>query len=115
MKDPRTHRRATTLHPGPRALDVAGQDRLVDDEFAIGGSEPLDGLEPDVGDRIEDPRIDRADGFLAFEGRQRVRDVVPDDVFRLGRQRRFNIVGVLGREVSIDDVQRFAPSFSPVG
>jgi hypothetical protein len=88
---------------------VAGQYRFVDDERAVGRSESLDGLEVDVWDRIEDPRIDRADRLLPLEGRQRVRDVVPDDVIRIGRQRRLDVVGVLGREVPIDDLQRSPP------
>jgi len=109
MEDPGTNRCATTVHPGPRTLDMAGQDRLVDDESAIERGESFDRLEVNVGDRIEDPRIDRADSFLPFEGRSRVRDVVPDDVIRVGCQRRFDIVGILGCEMPIDDVQRGSP------
>src|SRR6185503_16562883 len=59
-----------------------------------------------VGNRLDDGGVDPRDLRLAAKRRVGMGDVVPNDVIGVGVQGRLDIVGVLGREVPIDDVHQ---------
>src|SRR5262245_315799 len=107
VKDAETDRRPAALDADELATDVTRGDRFVDDMVAAG--ESREGLQVQVGDRVDDSLVDLARGRLAEDGAEGVADVVPDEIVRVGRERALDVVRVLGGEVPVDDVHASLP------
>jgi hypothetical protein len=67
--------------------------------------ESADGLQAEIGDRVQDPVIDLRRGALAKNGAVGIADVVPDEIVGVGRERGRDVACVLGGEVLLDDVR----------
>ena len=104
VKDPDLDRCALTVYPGPLAVHMPGDVGLVHHPLPILRCEATGRDEVDVGDGVDDVRIDGADCLLSVHRAQWVGHVVPDDVVGVSRQRGGDVVGVLCGKVLIDDV-----------
>ncbi len=109
MEDPDLNRGSATVDPGPLTMDMSGDIGLVDHPKTVRRCESSNRYEVHIGDGVDDVRVDGTHRLLAMNRAQRMGDVVPDDVIGVGGQRAFNVLGILCREMLIDDVQGVLP------
>src|SRR5262249_32172048 len=76
--------------------------RFVDDMVVAG--EAADRLQVNVGNRVHDPSVHFGRRALSVHRARGIPHVVPDDIVGVGRKSRGDVMCVLGREVTLDEI-----------